>query len=361
MKNICLIDYDMSVFGGAERVATTLANSLASYFNVFVVSLNNENGKPAFLLDERIKYTAILSGKHRIRQLLVRGTGPLRKFLKENKIDVALSIGTGPMFYFTLATRFLKIKTIFCDHGALENQLNERVPKAQRYLGAKFSDKIVTLTEYNMNSYKKRYRTSDKRISYIYNCIDDKLLQNDGEYNKFSKQIISVGRMTPEKGYDMLVDIGEMVFLKHPDWQWHIFGDGEDLEKTKQEVVKRNLDKNIIFKGNVTDIYDRYKDYSLLVLPSYREGLPLVLLEAKANNLPIVSFNVITGPSEIVRDNVDGFLVEMYDKEKMAEKICLLIENEDLRIEMSSNSKGNLNKFSKENITKKWVELIQNI
>ena len=99
----------------------------------------------------------------------------------------------------------------------------------------------------------------------------------------------------------------------------------------------------------------------MYVLPSYREGLPLVLLEAKANKLPIVSFDVVTGPREIVRDNVDGFLIPCYNKKLMAKKIIELIEKKELRLKFSNNSQENINKFSKQEIMKKWIDLIENI
>ena len=113
--------------------------------------------------------------------------------------------------------------------------------------------------------------------------------------------------------------------------------------------------------GLVNDIYERYKDYAIYVLPSYREGLPLVLLEAKANRLPVVSFDCVTGPREIITDGVDGFLIDCYNKQTMANKILDLIESNDLRIKMSKNSYINLDKFSKEKILNQWIELIEGI
>lgn len=103
---------------------------------------------------------------------------------------------------------------------------------------------------------------------------------------------------------------------------------------------------------------EKYKEYSMYVLSSYREGLPLVLLEAKANRLPIVSFDIMTGPREIVRDGIDGILVPLYDLEKMGNAICSLIENEDLRSSMSLKSQENIYKFSKTAILKQWCDLI---
>ena len=105
-------------------------------------------------------------------------------------------------------------------------------------------------------------------------------------------------------------------------------------------------------------MYDIYKNYSIYVMTSYREGLPLVLLEAKANSLPIVSFDCLTGPSEIVRDGVDGYLIECYNEGKMVDKLSKLIENPCLRKEFSDKSRENLDKFGKNKIIKQWETLI---
>ena len=95
-----------------------------------------------------------------------------------------------------------------------------------------------------------------------------------------------------------------------------------------------------------------------MVMTSRHEGLPMVLLEAKAKKLPLVSFDIETGPSEIIRDNVDGFLVSPFDINAMSEKICKLIENPELRQRFSDNAYGNIDKFKKETIVAKWINLI---
>ena len=87
----------------------------------------------------------------------------------------------------------------------------------------------------------------------------------------------------------------------------------------------------IFLKGNIKGEDNIYPEHSIYIMTSYFEGLPLVLLEAQQYKLPIVSFNCPTGPSEIIRDNVNGFLIENYNVNLMVEKLSLLIENEELR------------------------------
>ena len=157
----------------------------------------------------------------------------------------------------------------------------------------------------------------------------------------------------------MLLKVAENVFEKYPEWKWDIYGEGETFKEISEAIEKLNLKKNIILHGNVADTTLIYGKHALLVLPSYREGLPLVLLEAKANHLPCISFDVNTGPAEIIRDNINGYLIKPYDVDQMAQAICRLIENPNLREKFSEKSSLDIEKFDKKAILKKWVRLIE--
>ena len=121
-----------------------------------------------------------------------------------------------------------------------------------------------------------------------------------------------------------------------------------------------DLREHVFLKGYNDSINSIYKNYSMFVLTSYREGLPLVLLEAKFNKLPIVSFDIDTGPREIIRESVNGFLIKPYDTKEMANKINLLLSNSSLKEEFSKNSYYDIKKFELEEIIRKWRILIDN-
>lgn len=138
---------------------------------------------------------------------------------------------------------------------------------------------------------------------------------------------------------------------------------GPAFNEVKEKIIKYNLENNVILKGAVNPIlvYDQYSNYTMFVLTSYREGLPLVLLEAKANKLPIVSFDIETGPNEIVENNVNGFLIEKYNIKEMAIRINELLKNKDLRQKFSNNAYKNINKFKQDTIINEWINLINSI
>lgn len=230
-----------------------------------------------------------------------------------------------------------------------------------RFITALCAHKIVTLTEMTANDYKRKFHLPSDKVSYIYNSIGEDVIKNRSDYDENSKTILSVGRFSPEKGYDILIDIAEQVFEKYEDWNWVIYGDGDTFSQIKQEIENRDLDNKIILKGQVKDVSKIYRNAAFFVLTSLREGLPLVLLEAKANHIPCLSFDVISGPREIIRNEVDGFLISPYDKEKMIQCIEKLICNDSLRKNMSLEADSNLDLFDEKIIMQKWNALIDQL
>ncbi|WP_461811212.1 glycosyltransferase, partial [Faecalimonas sp.] len=141
----------------------------------------------------------------------------------------------------------------------------------------------------------------------------------------------------------------------------YIYGNGDIFPEIEEQIKEEKLDNQLILKGEVSDVSLIYGQAAMFVLTSYREGLPLVLLEAKANHLPCISFDIISGPKEIIRDGIDGFLIQPYEKEKMVEAIEKLINDTSLRKKMSENAEDNLSKFSEEEIMKQWKQLIEEV
>ena len=178
-----------------------------------------------------------------------------------------------------------------------------------------------------------------------------------------SKVIISVGHIRKIKNFIVIPDIAKKVFEKHSDWCWKIYGTmkGEEYEKLELKIKQYGLQDKIIFMGRCEDMNVEYQKASMYVLTSLQEGLPMVLLEAKSNKLPLVSFDIETGPSEIIRDGINGYLIPSYDISKMTESICCLIADNELRESFSDNAGLDLEKFSSERIIGQWNDLIKNV
>lgn len=215
------------------------------------------------------------------------------------------------------------------------------------------------LTDEDKQNYKKEVRIKGKIIR-IYNPMES-FEDNNVGYNLDSKLIISAGRLTAQKGFDMLVDVADIVLKRNPDWKWIVCGEGEERKALEEKIKKCGLEQKLILQGNVNNIEDYYWKSAMFVLTSRAEGFGLVLTEAKKEGLPCVSFRCPAGPSEIILDDINGYLLDCFDIEQMAEKINQLIENQDIRKKFSDNSMVGTEKFNIDKISEQWVELIEQI
>lgn len=353
MKKICFIGFGLFTIGGCQRVTISLANYLCEEYETHLLSLCRVPSNHGYYVDKRVKVNSFdmpLDMRARKSLMLVP---KLIKFLREKDIDILFIAGSLPIPLVSIVKPFVKTKIVFCDHENLAGRDKKSV--LFRRLACCISDKVVVLTKQTLEDYKKCFGIKENKIEQIYNSVDY-IPENRSDVT--SKKIISVGRISSEKGFDMAVDVAAEVFERYPDWIWDIYGDGPDFEKIRFKICEKNLQNNLFLKGADPHVRGKYKEYSICVLPSYREGFAVVLLEAKISGLPVVSFDCNAGPNEIIGDGVDGYLIPCYNTKAMAEKICGLIENTELRKRFSAHSLDNIEKFSSESIIRKWCNLI---
>lgn len=363
MKNICILLTDISTIGGVERVVELLAGALSRKHNIFLVCIQ-EKGDIKNRNLKNINYYSLSNSNRNVRYIFFSTIFNFKKYLKNNKIEIVISIDPTCHFYSIVATALTNIKLISCEHGNLKDAFaNKGMRKGLRWMAARFADKIITLTPQDCNNYIDTYNLQKNKVDYIYNFIDDEVFHFSSKYNENSKKILTIARFDRVKGYELLVNVASEIFKKHPDWSWHLYGGGEQdyiLEIT--ELIKNlKLEKNLFIHGSTNAVYEKCAESSMFVLTSYFEGFSMVILEAKASNLPVISFDCPVGPRVLIENNISGCLIEPYNIEKMAEKINLLIEEKNLRILYSNNSRNNLAKFRKEKIIEKWNMTIENI
>lgn len=358
--NICFVVYDFSEIGGINTVCTQLANSFADENNIYILNLNPKKVSLSnkYNLNSKIRIETINLVNGRLLHQAIRAQGKIRKFLNRVHIDVSLLMGNYAGLFGTLAHN-KKNKMIFCDHGALENQWEDKKIRIIRLVSSKLNDCVVVLTDRSRWDYIRRFKIPESKVKTIYNFAKIAALMND--YNVTTKKIVSIGRMTEEKGFDLLIQIAEKVLPLNLEWQWDVYGDGPLLEEYKKRVETLGLENQLHFCGNQSDAGNLIRNYALYVLPSYREGLPLVLLEAKFSMVPSISFDIQTGPNEIIRDGVNGYLVQPYDVDAMADKIQYLIDHDDVRSQFSKDQKIDSEKFNEKNILEKWKYLILSV
>ena len=359
MKKIALVKWILDDSGGGERVAVSLANELTKKYEVHLIGITTKQSDLFFEINSQVKYSNFFDHRVRLSKNILKISKMLKKYFLDNEIEVAFGIGIFANVFLSLSGIGISTKVVLCDHTNSITANRELSQKVQRYVGTKLADKIITLTQEDRKNYIRKYGISENRIAYIYNWKENRL--SNIPYNDESTKIVTVGRFDYQKGYEYLIQVAKKVLAKMPDWTWEIYGSGnqDEVDKIKDLIIKNDLQDKLVIKGLEKNQDMIYGDKGIYVMTSRYEGLPLVLLEAQQYNLPIVSFSCPTGPSEIVEDGVNGYLIDCYYTDKMSEKLLELMEDSNLRTSFSNHAMDNMEKFDKDKIIQQWIDLIE--
>ncbi|MHC3378337.1 glycosyltransferase family 4 protein [Haloarcula sp. H-GB5] len=227
-------------------------------------------------------------------------------------------------------------------------------------VSAPLSDRIVTNSRRVRDTYLERGFGHSDQYEVIYDGLDldayrvpdrwDDLLPADEPVS-----LLFVGRLTDGKGLFDLVEAVDQVAERH-SIELDIAGDGENREELQDAVKRRGLEDSISFLGYCDDIPRLLASADIFVLPSYREGMPRVITEARAAGLPIVS-TAVAGIPEQVSHGETGFLVEPGDVSELSARIEQLVASPSLRREMSERTTADLNRFDIERMQQSYRSL----
>lgn len=366
--------------GGMERVLTEKVNYLATLpdFDIYIVTTEQMGREIRFELNPSIKLihldidfdehyeVAILKKILLHKQKIKEYTTKLEKLIINLNIDICVSLcGKEIEFLSKLKVNVVKVAELHFamnfkkqfilarKSGLIWSAIGD-IRTCQFKKSVRELDKLIVLTNHDKMQWEKSFS----------NIIQ---IPNPSPYNNVeistldSKNVISVGKLDPQKGYDMLIDVWKQVYEKYPDWILNIFGQGEWSSLLEQKISDNHLQDVIKLRGVSKQIDEEYKKSSIYVMSSRYEGLPMVLIEAMSFGLPIVSFDCEYGPSEIISNDVDGYLVELNNVEELANRICLLIEDENKRKSMGKSAAVNVRRFEKVQIMQQWIDLFHSL
>lgn len=193
-------------------------------------------------------------------------------------------------------------------------------------------------------------------VRCIYNFTN---LQFNANIQPRQKLVVAVGRYVYQKGFEYLIQAWQRVAEVCPDWQLQIWGDGEQREYLQQLIEERGVQQQVKLMGYVTQMTQLFSHVSLFVMSSRYEGFGIVLVDAQRCGVPTISFNLPSGPSDIINDGVDGFLCRYLDESDLADKIIKVLQDDNLREKLSRAAIQNSMRFTPENIMPQWDELFR--
>lgn len=358
MKKLCFFIYNFNKLGGMEKANSILINELAKLnrYDITLLSLFGVSGHEQFqLLDSsnvRVKY--LFDEEFNIRQNSKEVIDTIENEVLSNNFEVVISGDLRTYFAKIKKRNKNKFRLILWEHFNCTQPHSIMADLGRMYF-LKYTDKLVVLTKRDQSNYIRKFNHKDK-ITQIYNPL---IVEDVRLADMSKKRILSIGRIEKQKGFDQIIEIGKQIAKDCENWEWHIYGDGCGLEALSHKIIQEGLDDFIKFKGKYKQIEEVYPHYSIFAMTSRYEGMPLVLLEAYAHHIPMLSFDCDCGPSEIIQDGKNGFLIPCFNNNLYSEKLLLLVKDNKLRTQFSENCSLHMEGFDLEFVLRQWKNLLE--
>ncbi|SFD86935.1 Glycosyltransferase involved in cell wall bisynthesis [Lentibacillus persicus] len=342
--------------GGAERVFVNLVKEIdKSLYEVTLIYLSSIN-----------KVYEVPSNVHEVDLKVKRvGRAPMRllKLIRREKPDVVIStLGHMNLLmlllknFFPKKTKLVTRLTNIPSKNLSANPINKFIQK-KMYILYKLSDKTICQSELMKNDFVKYSHISQKKVIKIFNPVDfNEILyksKEDPQYNfsKEEKSIFFVGRLNEVKRIPLIIDAFQEYLFKNPSSKLYILGDGPKKSELIEYADDQNLSDHIIFLGFQKNIYKWLKHADLFILASRSEGMPNVLIEAIALEVPVLVLKHPGGTEDIIKclGLHDKFVGDLVIKEKSFQNY-----KKDIHDKLVSN-------FSIENITKQYENVVQSV
>lgn len=363
--------------GGMERVLLNKVVWLKSHFDwEIVIVTTDQKQRPTFypfpdgvrMIDLGINYS-----DDNNKNVFVKIAGYLRKRRKHRKAftamlqkemaDIVVSLYPSESSFIpsikdgskkVLELHFNKFFRLQYNRKGLLGLIDCWRTKQDERLVRKF-DKFVVLTQED-----KGYWGELPNIEVIPNAA---MFLGDTYSDVLYKRIIAVGRLDYQKGFDRLIEAWAQVQQTNKicDWQLDIFGQGEWHEMLQRMIEERKLGETVHINRPTPHIGEEYVRSSMLVMSSHYEGFPMVMIEAMACGLPVISFDYKCGPKDIIQDGVNGLLVKDGDIESIANAMMRLMENEEERKAMGRNARRVTETYSEASVMKRWIDLFNSL
>jgi len=325
------IEIHLIIYGSSREMFYSIPDSVNVHY-------------PNFNINKKFKFISAL------RTLLF-----IRKLIKKLNPSSVLSFGEEWNNLVLLSLVGLNKKIIISDRARPGKKIRSSYQEFLRDKLYPYADGIIVQTQEALEIYREKFPNS--RIKAIGNPfrVPESLPETIKE-----NIILSVGRLIKSKHFDILIEIFSS--LDRNDWKLVIIGGNagrtDEMKKLKGEIERQKINNNVILTGTVSDVDTWYRISKIFAFTSSSEGFPNVIGEAMLNGLPVIAFDCTAGPSEMVKDGKNGYLIPLFDKMEFERKLKNLMDNGELREEMGKKSREVIRQFSVDVIAEKYYSFI---
>ena len=340
--------------GGAEKVAANMSIALCNMgYNITIVAMTN-------FIDYNFKGELYNFGLVKKKHSKLTAFFILKRYFKENKFDYIIDHRTRTVFFKELLLSkyiFKKCSIIYCIHSynLLLSFSFLKIPWLAIFPHVK-KKRFVSVSEEICKKLKQKLKLES---TVIYNYASFQNLKNENKIidNLNTPFIIGVGRLTKIKQFDVLIKSYNNSRLKNKGIKLLILGEGIEKDNLNKLIKDLNLTDFVELLGFKNKVYSYIEKAKALVLTSKVEGFPMVLIEALTLNTPIVAFNCKSGPNEIIKNGVNGLLVENQNEQQLTLALNKLLLNKEYYNTIKSNTSCGLDKFSEKHIIQQWIHI----
>jgi glycosyltransferase involved in cell wall biosynthesis len=339
--------------GGAERMAVNYANVLAVTINFSGLVTTRKEGPLLNQVNNKVSYLCL----NKKGTIDLKAISKLRKFVIKNKVELIHAHSTSFFLAFLLKLSFPSVKLIWHDHYGDSEFLSQRPSFALR-ITLPFFDGIIAVNQ-NLKLWAEQ-NMHFKNVIYLPNfpSEENEVLEHTVLKGIDGKRIVSLANLRLQKNHFLLLEVAKKVQLSHPEWTFHLVGkDFEDdySRQIKNLILEYNLENNVFIYGSKQDIATILEQSKIAILTSQSEGLPVALLEYGLYGKPIVVTNVGEIPL-LIKDGVNGFMVETGNTELFYDSLVKLIENEILQDDLGKALQQTIvDNYSEQTVIKQYL------
>ena len=376
MKKITILSLHLG-YGGIEKCVANLANMLVSFYDVEIVCSYKILDNPAFYINPSVTIKYLMKEvpnkkefktmlkKHKYFKALKEVVKGSKILYKRKKTMINYIINSDSDVIISTRDIFDDYLGTYAKEGVLKigwehNHYHDNRKYAENVVRSSSNLDYLVLVSDNLNKfYKEKLKKTKCRTVFIPNVVE--YIPDIHDISRLDKKrLISVGRLSPEKGFMDLLRMFSVISHDYPDWRLDIVGDGDEREKLEKYIYDNNLSNKVKLHGfrDKDYIYSLLSKSSIYLMTSYTESFGIVLLEAMSCSVPCIAFSSAEGANEIITSGKDGYLIKNRNFSAYIKKCEDLMNDREKRIKIGMEGRKTIVKYSPEVVSKKWLDLI---